>query len=292
MYGIYRYIYISRVYMIWFDYHSYVMIIIVIVVIIVVVVVVVVIIIVVVVVSFSGLKLNWSMQFWGIQEKHSWLVTSSGTCFSWNWTCLPQESHFSPTTILMYRKQQARQPVLSPGSEQKLDWQETVDHALNPRSLLLNSIQWADVGSVQDGSFAFICYVLCFCIFEVAMARSWELGLGMKFQAEFQIESISVLLQADQETWIGLGFINGELSMIGPTGADALTWQRWDSTTLDDNIHWTILNLRMVCLWGHRAETFQARGVDGWFPQIADGKTLLPCASLAQSSSKFTSWLQ
>ena len=57
MYGIYRYIYISRVYMIWFDYHSYVMIIIVMVVIIVVVVVVVVIIIVVVV-SFSGLKLN------------------------------------------------------------------------------------------------------------------------------------------------------------------------------------------------------------------------------------------
>ena len=52
------YIYIiSRVYMICFDYHSYVMIIIVIVVIIVVVVVVVVIIIVVVV-SFSGLNLN------------------------------------------------------------------------------------------------------------------------------------------------------------------------------------------------------------------------------------------
>ena len=71
-----------------------------------------------------------------------------------------------------------------------------MDPALNPRSLLLNSIQWEDVGSVQDGSFAFICYVLCFCIFEVAMARSWELGLGMKFQAEFQIESISLLLQA------------------------------------------------------------------------------------------------
>ena len=198
MYGIYICIYIyiiSRVYMICFDYHSYVMIIIVIVVIIVVVVVVVVIIIVVVV-SFSGLNLNWSMQFWGIQEKHSWLVTSSGTCFWWNLTCLPQESHFSPTTILMYRKQQARQPVLSKGSEQKLDWQETVDPALNPRSLLLNSIQWEDVGSVQDGSFAFICYVLCFCIFEVAMAPSWELGLGMKFQAEFQIESISLLLQA------------------------------------------------------------------------------------------------
>ena len=54
------------------------------------------------------------------------------------------------------------------------------------------------------------------------MARSWELGLGMKLQAEIQNETISLLLRADQETWIGLGFIDGdELSMIGPTGADA-----------------------------------------------------------------------